>query len=114
DERDDREAREEFRLDVESLPEDVDVAERAEPQGVDVIGKRRAAAQDQQGDQAKQNVPAAPFRTPRRGPVGGGSSVGIRGAASLPVELESQLNLARRARGAIESRFVRDHRAAVM
>src|SRR5207244_6907208 len=71
---DDREEREDSGLDVQRFPEDIGVAERAEPEGVDVVGKRRSAAQQHDRNNSKEKVDAAtPPRRARRRPVDGGA-----------------------------------------
>ena len=89
---DDGEEREDSGLDVQRLPEDVGVAERSEPEGVDVVGKRRPAAQHQDCKSGQEKVDAAAAsRWPRRGPIDRGArSVNRRAvfgarAAILPV-----------------------------
>jgi len=81
DERRERERAEDGRLQVQCFPEDGAVAERIEPQRVDVVGERRAAAeqQDARDDQEKDEA-APPGATVRRP---------IDGLRHLPVELQS-------------------------
>ena len=60
------------RLEVQRLPEHGDVAQRFEPQGVDVIGNRRAAAEEHRGGDDDEQDPPAPWRTAlRRRPLDG-------------------------------------------
>jgi len=84
--RDDRKRDERRGLKVEGLPEDVDIPERVEPQGIDVVGKRRAAAQEKDGDHREQEQPATtPARTLWR-PVDRLGHAGTRGLSALRKE----------------------------
>src|SRR6185295_9928656 len=85
-ERDDREAGENRRLEAQRLPEHVAVPERVEPQRVDVVGERRSDAQQEDGKNGDDEHPAAPLRGSRRRPVDGLSHVSV--------ELYSAVNLA--------------------
>ena len=70
DEGDGGEQREDRRLEVERLPEDVAEAERIEPERVDVVRQRRSAAENERRQAARENqTAAAPSRRPRRRPV---------------------------------------------
>ena len=67
------------RLHVERRPENGRVAQRVEPQRVDVVGQRRSAAQDHRGHGGEKNQAApAPARPPWRRPVDDGAWTGVR------------------------------------
>ena len=64
-------ARQDRGLQVQRFPEDVADAERLEPEGVDVIGERRAAAQEQSGEHRQEQEAAAPSGRTATWPVDG-------------------------------------------
>ena len=71
DERRHREEREHRCLQVQRLPEHLGVAERAEPQRIDVVRQGGAAAEEDDGEQREQEETAARPRFTRRRPVDG-------------------------------------------